>query len=271
MVSDISVQTITAVWWGKLLLIVLFYLLALLFHRFSNRLAGRLVRVSRFRKQEPPLSEERLQTLRGLVSSALTFLGFGVATFFTLLLFVDGDTLIWMIGLFSAAFGLGARPFLSDFLTGVAFFFEDTFGVGEKVELSGTSGSINGVVEAVNMRTTEIRAPSGELLTVPNGEIRLIRNYSRGRFSVADINLKIAAEDVQKAIDLLIDIAEEAVTILPNLLEPWQVISKSGEMGNSVELTLIAKARFGQAAEMRPRLLAFVQEQFAAAEIQLVG
>ncbi len=271
MVSDFSLQTITAVWWGKLLLIILFYLLAWLFHRLSPRLARRLVQVSRFRRKNPPFRAERLDTLNGLVGSGLTFLGFFVATFLTLLLFVDGDTLIWMIGLFSAAFGLGARPFLSDFLTGIAFFFEDTFDVGEKVELTGTSGSIEGVVESVNMRTTEVRAPSGELLTVPNGEIRLVRNFSRGRFSVADIKLKIKAEDVQEAIELLTNMADEAVALLPNLLEPWQIISETGEMGQTVELTLIAKARFGKAAEMRPRMLGLVQEQMAADGIHLAG
>lgn len=271
MVPDISLQTITAVWWGRLFLIILYYLLAWIFHRLSPRLARRLVFASRFRRKNPPFRIERLDTLSGLVSSGLTFLGFGIATFLTLLLFVDGDTLIWMIGLFSAAFGLGARPFLSDFLTGIAFFFEDTFDVGEKVQLTGTSGDIEGVVESVNMRTTEIRAPTGELLTVPNGEIRLVRNYSRGRFSVADIRLKINAEDVQEAIELLTNMADEAVTLLPNLLEPWRIISETGEMGQTVELTLVAKARFGKAADMRPRLLALVQEQLSAEGIQLAG
>jgi hypothetical protein len=50
------------------------------------------------------------------------------------------------------------------------------------------------------------------------------------------------------------------VTLLPNLLEPWQVISDSGTIGHQTELTLVAKACFGQAAQMRPRLLALVQE-----------
>jgi hypothetical protein len=57
---------------------------------------------------------------------------------------------------------------------------------------------------------------------------------------------------------------EEAVHLLPNLLEPWQVISKSGAIGQQTELTLVTKARFGMAAEMRPRLLALVQERLAA-------
>lgn len=268
---DIDMQTITAVWLVKFLLIILFYLLGWLFHRLNSRIATRLIRLSRFRRRGEPLRSERMQTLHGLASSGLTFIGFTLATFFSLSLFVDSDTLIWMIGLFSAAFGLGARPFLSDFLTGIAFLFEDTFDVGEKVELSGTSGSIEGVVEAVNMRTTEIRSPNGELITLPNGEIRLVRNYSRGRFSVADIRIKIAAEDMQKTINLLTDMADEAVVLLPNLLEPWKIINVSGEMSHHTELTLVAKARFGKAAEMRPRLLSLVQERMEKAGIELAG
>jgi small-conductance mechanosensitive channel len=45
-----------------------------------------------------------------------------------------------MVGLFAAAFGLGARPLVSDYLTGVGFLFEDTFDVGEKVDILGNEG-----------------------------------------------------------------------------------------------------------------------------------
>jgi hypothetical protein len=61
------------------------------------------------------------------------------------------------------------------------------------------------------------------------------------------------------------------VTLLPNLLEPWQVISESGVIGQQTELTLIAKARFGQAAEMSPRLLALVQERLSEIDVILAG
>jgi hypothetical protein len=64
-------------------------------------------------------------------------------------------------------------------------------------------------------------------------------------------------------------LGREAVSLLPNLLEPWQVISENGTIGQQTELTLLAKARFGKAAEMRPRLLALVQERLAEAGITL--
>ena len=61
------------------------------------------------------------------------------------------------------------------------------------------------------------------------------------------------------------------MVLLPNLLEPWQVVSESGVIGQETELTLIAKARFGMASEMRPRLLALVQERLLEGNISLVS
>ena len=179
---------------------------------------------------------------------------------------MDSTTLVWLVGLFTAGFGLGARPLISDFLSGVSFLFEDTFAVGEKVELS----EVEGAIEHVYLRTTHLRASTGELYIIPNGEIRLVRNFSRGRFSAADIQIKISADHLNQAISVLEELGEEAVASLPNLLEPWQVISKSGAIGQHTELNLIAHARFGQAGEMRPRLLAYVREKLGEAGIPLV-
>ena len=96
-----------------------------------------------------------------------------------------------------------------------------------------------------------------------------MRNFSRGHFSTADIKLKIAATDLSRALPLLEELGREAVVLLPNLLEPWQVVSQSGVIGQQTELTLLAKARFGKAGQMRPRLLALVHERLAEAAITL--
>jgi hypothetical protein len=81
--------------------------------------------------------------------------------------------------------------------------------------------------------------------------------------------LKIEAADLCQALPFLEELGQGAVSLLPNLLEPWQVISEKGTIGQQTELTLLAKARFGQAAEMRPHLLALVQERLAEAGIAL--
>jgi moderate conductance mechanosensitive channel len=242
------------------------FIVAWLIHRLARAIAGRLLSLTRFAPSRYRLRQERQQTLQSLVAGVITFLAFTIASLLSLSLFVAGETIVWMVGLFSAAFGLGARPLISDFLTGISFVFEDTFDVGEKVEILG----VEGVIEAVNLRTTLLRAPTGELFVMPNGEVRLVRNFSRGRFSTANITIKIAAADLNQTLELLEELGQEAVLLLPNLLEPWQVISPTGQIGHQTELTLVTRARFGKAAEMRPRLLALLHERLGEAGIDLV-
>jgi small-conductance mechanosensitive channel len=251
--------------WEYLLFIALFFFIAWLISRMAPRLARRAARLRRSSASKERLRPERLATLSGLIASAISVLAFVAAGILSLSLFIDNNTLIWVIGLFSAAFGLGARNVVNDFVSGISLIFADDYAVGEKVEVVG----IAGVVEAVNVRTTLLRSPSGELYVVPNGDVRLIRNFSRGRFSAVTVAVKIAGMDLSRALPLLQALAEEAMLLLPNLLEPWQVISKQGVIGQATELTLVAKARFGTAAEMRPRLLALVHERLSEAGIQL--
>lgn len=252
-------------WWSNLLHISVYFLLAYLVHRLSGRFARRMLRLGGLASKRREMRQERQKTLLSLVASAVTFLAVVTAVLLSLSLFFDGDTLIWLVGLFTAAFGLGARPLVSDYLTGVGFLFEDTFDVGEKVDIMGNEG----VVETVNLRTTTLRAPSGELFVVPNGEIRILRNFSRGRFSPATISLKLNAEDLSRALTILEELSQEAPLLLPNLLEPWQIISESGSIGQQTELTLLAKAKYAMGAEMRPKLLALVHERLNEAGVHL--
>lgn len=255
-------------WLENTLRILIYYLAAWLLSAVLVRLAPRLMKLGWLAPQEHRPSLERQKTLQSLVASAISMLIFIIATLLSLGLFIQPDTLAWMVGLFSAAFGLGARPLISDFLAGLSFIFEDTFAVDEKIELPGIA-AIEGVIEKINLRTTSVRAPSGELYVVPNGEIRTVRNFSRGKFSVANITLKIPAADLGETIGILEALSKEALILLPNLIEPWQIISPEGVIGQYTELTLVAKARFGKAAEMRPRLLSLLQEKMAEANIVL--
>lgn len=252
-------------WLLILIKIFLFFFAAWIIQRISGWLVKPLSVLLRFR---PGLGKkpERRETLKSLIASGIGMLAYIFAVIASVGLFVSTDTLVWIVGLFSAAFGLAARPLISDIMTGIGFIFEDTFAVGEKVELL----EIEGIVEAINLRTSLLRSPSGELFVIPNGEIRTIRNFSRGRFSTTNVHLKISSADLTQALSILSNLGKEAVELLPNLLEPWQIISGEGVLGQQTELTILAKARFGQAAEMRPKLLALIQERLVMAGIQPV-
>ena len=98
---------IVPVWWSYLLRSIFFYLAAWGISRLSRRLAGWLIQPIKSKYISPHYTPERQAALQGLIASSISVLMFVLATVLTLGQFIDTNTLIWMIGLFSAAFGLG--------------------------------------------------------------------------------------------------------------------------------------------------------------------
>lgn len=241
--------------------IILFFGVAILVHRSAGNIARRFKPLGDLTMRNNPRRHERQITLQSLLSNVISVASFLIAILLSLTLFVSIDTMIWVVGLFSAAFGLGARPFISDYLTGLTFFFEDIYDVGDKIEIPLSPQRVEGVVEHVNLRITQIRGMDGELFTMPNGDIRLIRNFSRGEFSPTSVIIKVPADELSSTLEKLEGMAEDAMTKLPNLIQPWQVISTTGELGSEAELTILAKAKFGKGAELRTRMLALLHEE----------
>jgi moderate conductance mechanosensitive channel len=242
---------------------------AFVLHWLSQSLARRMVPLRWLTRRQHTTSEKqsaRHQTVVSLVSGTLSVSGFTVALFVALAQFISVDTLVWMIGLFGAGFGFSARPFIADYMTGVAFIADDSFDVGEKIEVMG----IEGVVETVTLRMTTLRGTNGEVYTIPNGEIRAVRNFSRGNYTPVKIIVRIAVADLQRTLLLLKTLGEDAPKILPDLIEPWQVFTEEGVLSNHSDLTIFAKMRFGKGAQARPHLLAYVQEHLTEAEIDLM-
>jgi small-conductance mechanosensitive channel len=256
-------------WQYKSARIVVFFLIAWVIFLLARFFAKRIMFFIHLPTRSTNAHPERTQTLESLVSSAIRLAAFSAAVIATISLFVDASTVVWVIGLLSAGFGLAARPLISDIMTGVGFIFEDTFAVGEKVQIIQAVGPIEGVIESINLRTTWVRSPTGDLYTIPNGEIRILRNFSRGHFSIASISINIPSENLDKALPLLETLGQETHQEFSDLLEPWQIISKEGKLGQQTELSLIVKTNFGTAGDIRPRLLALVHERLRKNGINL--
>ena len=99
-------------------------------------------------------------------------------------------------GILGVALGFGSQTLVRDFLSGLFILVEDQFGVGDIVDLDGPTA---GVVEAVSLRTTRLRAVDGTVWHVPNGEIRRVGNKSQ-QWSRALLDVGVAyATDVEHA------------------------------------------------------------------------
>jgi moderate conductance mechanosensitive channel len=253
-----------------ILLIIGFFILAWIISWITGFLVRRILTLTRFAPKSRRPSKERTRKLQVLIGSLISFIVFLIAGMISLSLFIPASTLIWILGLFSAAFGLGARPLVSDLLAGMGFLFSETFDIGEKVEFIIPGNNIQGVIEEVNLTATIVRAPSGEQYTLPNGEIRIVRNFSRGKFSLVNISLYISVTDLTHTIDVLRSLGEEAYHLVDDLIEPWQILSTSDLTTSKVELRIVSHAALGHGANIKLDLINMIQERLKNEGITII-
>jgi len=128
-----------------------------------------------------------------------------------------------------------------------------------------------GVVEAVELRVTRLRSTTGELYLIPNGEVRVVRNLTRGLFSMATVKVTVATKDLTKALYVLEQVADAAQSEWPDIIERPEFLSLEGAISNRVELTLSAKATYSRGARMRTQLMAKVTEALSEAGVEIIN
>ena len=151
---------------------------------------------------------------------------------------VELGPLIAGAGILGVALGFGSQSLVRDFLSGIFILVEDQFGVGDIVNLDGQT---SGVVEAVSLRTTRLRAVDGTVWHVPNGEIRRVGNMSQ-HWSRALLDVQVAyATDLARAQELIGDVARELWREDPHILEEPEVWGVEDLGPNGIVIRLVVK------------------------------
>ena len=119
-------------------------------------------------------------------------------------------------GIVGVALGFGAQSIVKDTLTGFFILLENQFGVGDTVEIRTPANPILGRVEWLTLRATALRAYDGTLHIVPNGNIVLVSNKSRG-WARAIVDTAIAyGQDPEQVRELLDELFDELRVELRN-------------------------------------------------------
>jgi len=86
------------------------------------------------------------------------------------------STLLAGTSLIGIAIAFGVQTILRDVISGIFMLIEDQFGMGDYVQVC----DIDGIVEEVGLRLTQVRDEQGTIWYVRNGDISKVANYSQG-------------------------------------------------------------------------------------------
>jgi small conductance mechanosensitive channel len=174
------------------------------------------------------------------------------------------------------ALGFGAQRVVQDLLSGFMVIVERQYGFGDQILIStpGSTTGVSGTVEDVTLRATRLRTLNGELLIVPNGEVRQVTNLSR-EWARALVDVPIpAAEDVTEASAVLRAVAEDAMAdadLRSLLLDPPTVMGVEKFDPGYVTVRMVARTLPGRQFEVGRRLRADIVRALRDRGIELAG
>ena len=186
-------------------------------------------------------AEKRARTAASLLRTLGTFLIILAAVLMALReVGLDITPLLAGAGVAGLAIGLGAQSLIKDFIVGFFILLEDQFHIGDVIQAAGVSGQ----VEGMSLRKTTVRDLHGTVHFIPNGEIKVVSNLTKG-WSRVVLEVGIGYdEDVDRALGLLAEVgqalaADESFGKL--ILEPPQVLGVESLGESQVTIRLLMK------------------------------
>lgn len=191
-------------------------------------------------------SEARARTMGSVLKSISSAVIWTIAGLMILgELGINLAPLIAGAGIVGVAVGFGAQSLVKDFLSGLFMLAEDQYGVGDVIDV----GEANGVVEAVNLRTTRLRDGNGTVWHVPNGEIRRVGNMSQQwARAVLDVTVSISA-DVDRVARVIKEVADAVRAdddFAFKVIEEAEVLGVESINADSVTVRMTMKTQPGE-------------------------
>ena len=197
--------------------------------------------------------ETNARVIRGGIVVGTTLLGL----YLTVLLFGINPQVLAGAGIVAVALGFLARGLVEDLIGGVRILATDRFAIGDSIAVNGHSG----LVESMNLVQTQLRGAQGEVITIPNGMIRVSENRSK-EWSRINFEIDIAwGSDLERACAVLEQVAGELAddpAWAPQILEKPSLLGVDRLDQSGVRLKLWIRTlplkQWGVAREFRRRL-----------------
>lgn len=201
--------------------------------------------------------EQRLNTLSSIINKTAKISIYLTAGMMILNeLGINIAPIIAGVGVLGLAIGFGAQSLVKDFVTGFFIILENQYGIGDVV----TAGGVSGAVESINLRVTTLRDVEGVVHFIPNGQINLVSNKSKG-WSRALLDVEVAyKENVDEVVNVIRQVCDEMKAdekIASIIIDDFEIPGIQGLNDSSVAIRVMVKTKpleqWGLMREMRKR------------------
>lgn len=256
--DDIAVDMLSKAVSLLLLLLVFFIGKKVLSHILNQTIAKSLS----FIRQNKARQETIVKLANNIMNYGLYFL---LLYWVLTILGIPISSLLAGAGLAGLAIGLGAQGFLSDVVNGFFILLENQYDVGDSVEI----GSVAGNVTSLGIRTTQVRGFDGTLYFIPNREILVVSNKSRGNMR-AQIDIPIYAQTpLDKVADIIESVNKEQLQNYPEITDNPLILGLQTNQAGQLVYRINIFVQNGEQNRIYSVFYSLYQEALIANGIQL--
>lgn len=146
------------------------------------------------------VNDRKKNTIVNLINNMIRFIIILIGILMILEIYsIDTKSLVASFGVIGIVAGLALQDLLKDFIVGITIIFEGQYSIGDCVSINGFKGE----VMPSNLRTTKIKAYTGEIKFISNRNISEIINYSIDKSNlIIDVDVDYES-DIKKVKDVL--------------------------------------------------------------------
>ncbi|MBM3156205.1 MAG: mechanosensitive ion channel [Chloroflexi bacterium] len=201
----------------------------------------RVIKAAVFRSKAEQTEEElnkRAETLASVLTATAQVIIILVFAFMLLSeLGLNITPILTGVGVVGIAIGFGAQSLVKDIIAGLFIIMENQYRKGDVVKIADVAG----LVEDINLRRTVLRDMDGIVHVVPNGEIRVASDFTKG-WSRVNMNISVSyGTDLDHAIAVINRVGEGLANDpkwAPLILKAPQVlrVDKFGDSGIEIKI-----------------------------------
>jgi moderate conductance mechanosensitive channel len=122
----------------------------------------------------------RISTFSKVTKGLAKLIVLSLATLALLAMFgIDLVPLLAGAGIAGLSITFAFQSLLKDMINGCLILLEDQYAVGDMVQIATAQGPVQGLVEFMSLRITQLRTTEGRLITIPNNAIAVVENFSK--------------------------------------------------------------------------------------------
>ncbi|MEC4983331.1 MAG: mechanosensitive ion channel family protein, partial [Oscillatoria sp. PMC 1076.18] len=171
-------------------------------------------------------------------------------------------------GIVGLAVGLGAQNIIDDVVNGISILFQNYYIVGDYIQTDDGEGVVaEGIVEIIDLRTTRIRALTGQVYILRNGSISKIVNYSKD-YVCAVVEVSVDGDvNLDRVYQVLSEVGQKIKQENSNVLNATNIDGLENLDSDQLLISTSTKVKPGKHIAVQRQLRKMIREALSKADL----